>query len=139
MSVRPRARAAQLNRSALGGSLTPVKATALLSIAAAACTSSGLCGNAEQTRVASPNGAWDAVVFVRDCGATTGFSSQVSLVPNGAKLPNEPGNVFALPLRSNIDLRWTKDTLWVAYPHATPTLQEHKINSIVIVYAALVP
>ena len=30
----------------------------------------------------------------RDCGATTDFSTQASLLPFGAALPNEGGNIF---------------------------------------------
>jgi hypothetical protein len=33
-------------------------------------------------------------VFERACGATTGFSTQVSLLHAGQSLRNEPGNLF---------------------------------------------
>jgi hypothetical protein len=33
-------------------------------------------------------------VFQRDCGATTGFSTQISILPVDEKMPNEGGNVF---------------------------------------------
>jgi hypothetical protein len=36
-----------------------------------------------------------AIVFVRDCGATTGFSTQVSLVDSGAMVLHGSGNVFS--------------------------------------------
>jgi hypothetical protein len=42
---------------------------------------SGGCKNSVQTTVLSPNGITAAIVFERNCGATTGFSSQVSVVP----------------------------------------------------------
>jgi len=35
-----------------------------------------------------------AVIFQRDCGATTGFSTQVSIFSTNRALPNESGNVF---------------------------------------------
>jgi hypothetical protein len=42
----------------------------------------------------SPAKQLKAVVFQRDCGATTGFSTQVSIMSANRDLPNEGGNVF---------------------------------------------
>ncbi|WP_136515572.1 hypothetical protein [Geomonas edaphica] len=42
----------------------------------------------------SPDGANKAVVFVRDCGATTDFNTQVSILPFRKELSNESGNAF---------------------------------------------
>jgi hypothetical protein len=53
-----------------------------------------LCGNKIITEVPSPDGKLKAVSFVRDCGATTGFSTQVSIIPADSYLPNEAGNAF---------------------------------------------
>ncbi|HEX4532711.1 MAG TPA: hypothetical protein VH000_00655 [Rhizomicrobium sp.] len=53
------------------------------------------CGNKIVAAVQSPDGALKAVLFERDCGATTGFSSQVSVLANDEMLANEGGNVFA--------------------------------------------
>lgn len=36
----------------------------------------------------------NVVVFQRDCGATTGYSTQISLLGVGEELPNESGNIF---------------------------------------------
>jgi hypothetical protein len=55
---------------------------------------SGMCGNAEVTRLGSADGSLDAVLFQRDCGATTGFSTQVSVVRAGERLADEGGNAF---------------------------------------------
>jgi hypothetical protein len=52
------------------------------------------CGNEELETVASPDGKRKAVVFQRDCGATTGFSTQISLVQANDNLPKEAGNTF---------------------------------------------
>lgn len=54
----------------------------------------GMCGNEVLYAVPSPSGEHRAVVYQRDCGATTGFSTQVSVLPERTRLPNEPGNVF---------------------------------------------
>ena len=52
------------------------------------------CGNELLGEARSPDGRLKAIVFQRDCGATTGFSTQISVLPIGEKLPNEVGNVF---------------------------------------------
>lgn len=52
------------------------------------------CGNTVVERLASPDGRREAVLFERNCGATTGFSTQVSVLRNGRRLANERGNVF---------------------------------------------
>jgi len=59
-----------------------------------ACGSFGMCGNREVVRVPSPDGTLEAVLFQRDCGATTDFSTQVSIVPTGERLADQGGNAF---------------------------------------------
>jgi len=54
----------------------------------------GLCGNEVVQTTVSPDGRVKAFVFERDCGATTGFSTQISVVGSGKGLPNAAGNVF---------------------------------------------
>jgi hypothetical protein len=55
--------------------------------------SSLLCGNEASSAAPSPDRSRKLVVFERDCGATTPFSTQVSLLPIGSS-PSEAGNVF---------------------------------------------
>ena len=55
----------------------------------------GNCGNDLLSDVASPGGAHHAVVFQRACGATTGFSTQLSVLAADAALPDSGGNVFS--------------------------------------------
>lgn len=52
------------------------------------------CGNNVLAEAASPDGKFQAVVFERDCGATTGFSTQVSVLARSSNLGNKTGNVF---------------------------------------------
>ena len=54
----------------------------------------GACGNRVVAAVPSPSGRVEAVIFTRDCGATTAFSTQVSLLKPGSSLRNESGNLF---------------------------------------------
>lgn len=84
--------------------------------AGCAALSAELCGNTVMKTIRSPDGAVDAVLFQRDCGATTGYSEQVSLVPAGAGLPNEGGNVFVAdgdhgtaPKGPELTLSWQDD------------------------------
>ena len=51
------------------------------------------CSNEIVARVASPDGEREAVMFQRDCGATTGFSTQVSILEPGEPLSGI-GNAF---------------------------------------------
>lgn len=52
------------------------------------------CVNDMVGQVQSPDGQFKAVIFERDCGATTDFSTQVSIVPTSTPLPDTAGNVF---------------------------------------------
>jgi hypothetical protein len=54
------------------------------------------CVNTVVESVASPDDEWSAVLFERSCGATSGFSSQVSVVRTGSALPDRAGNAFVL-------------------------------------------
>lgn len=55
-----------------------------------------LCGNDQLQEFRSPDGKLKAVVYRRDCGATTGFSMNVSILPAVKGLPNEAGNVLVI-------------------------------------------
>ena len=60
------------------------------------------CGNDILTETRSPDGRFKVVVFQRDCGATTGSSTQVSIIPSGEEFltaatswrSTQSGNVF---------------------------------------------
>lgn len=111
--------------------LGALAAVLVLAAAPVGCSSAAGCADATVTRAAEPGGGLDAVVFVRDCGATTGFSTEVSLVKSGAEASGG-GNVFdadddhgkvalegphhALAL----DVRWLDgNRLHVGYPAGT--------------------
>ncbi len=64
---------------------------ALLLAPLAACDDG--CGNEVVSRVDAPGGQLSAVMFQRDCGATTGFTTQVSILRPG-EVPAGKGNVF---------------------------------------------
>jgi len=53
-----------------------------------------MCGSDEIVSVtSSPGGRFDAVLFQRSCGATTGFSTQISVVAHGER-PTGRGDAF---------------------------------------------
>ena len=58
-----------------------------------ACGDAG-CKNAPTDEATSPGGSYRAVVFQRDCGATTAATTQVALIAASDSLPNAVGNIM---------------------------------------------
>lgn len=54
-----------------------------------------MCRNDLIAEYPGPNNKLKAVVFQRECGATTDFSTQVSLISIDESLPDQGGNLFA--------------------------------------------
>ena len=73
-----------------------------------------LCANQIDQQVYSPERTLKAVVFQRDCGATTGFSTHVSILPADDTLGNEvAGNLYVAnghPSESKLVLQWRSET-----------------------------
>lgn len=68
-------------------------ALALLATCALTAGCSDGCGNSVVSSKAAPDALHVAVLFQRDCGATTGFSTQISILDAGKQLSGS-GNVF---------------------------------------------
>ena len=52
------------------------------------------------------------MVFQRDCGATTGFSTQISILGAAQELSNVSGNIFIMdghPDDTNVQVEWEGD------------------------------
>ena len=98
----------------------------------------GLCANTVYQVIESPDKTYKAVLFERNCGATTGFSTQVSVVPIDFSLPEEEGNVFIVdghPDNSGLKLNWrsgTQLTINNADPQAFKA--EERMDSVTIEY-----
>jgi hypothetical protein len=75
-------------------SLRLTRLVALLSLSGIVPSACGLCRNEEMKRIASSDGTLEAVVFQRDCGATTDFSTQISVVRVHTNLPSRAGNAY---------------------------------------------
>ncbi len=57
---------------------------------------SGWCANKQIAASDSPDRRAKVVVFERDCGATTDFSTQVIILPPGEELEDRRGNVLVM-------------------------------------------
>ena len=93
-----------------------------------------MCGNDIKQKVSSPNGEKVAYVFKRSCGATTGFSPQLSVLDKDDDFQNEPGNTF----RSDKDFSivWIDEkNLKVFYDISSETYKmDKKVNGVRIEY-----
>jgi hypothetical protein len=55
-----------------------------------------LCGNDVFSELWSPNKEYKAVIFQRNCGATTDFNTQISIIQSSDALGNDGGNVLII-------------------------------------------
>ena len=67
----------------------------IVAFSALALISCDMCGNEVVKEVVSPSGTYKAVLFERDCGATTSDSTQIAILEAGKSLPNRSGNIFS--------------------------------------------
>jgi len=67
------------------------------------------CANEPLQTSFSPDGKLKVILFRRDCGATTKYSTHVSILPASAELPNEGGNVSVQEGETPTNVRWTSD------------------------------
>jgi hypothetical protein len=107
------------------------------------------CGNDFVSEHKSPNGREKAVVFVRSCGATTGFVTEVSVLPSNAGVPWGWGNAVAIgddpnhpaPRNNNwtieVHIEWESDRLLkIAFPkEAIAKKYSERVGTVVIEYA----
>lgn len=77
------------------------------------------CADAERLRELSPDRSYTAVASVRDCGATTRYSTVVSLIPSGTGADDATDTlVFVAKDICNVDVSWGADSLAIAYPQS---------------------
>src|SRR5512145_2213905 len=89
--------------------IQPVIGIALLvSAALSACDSS--CENVLVANVVSPNGNLKAVVFSRNCGATTGFNTQISIAQASDAHPQEAGDTFIADGTLALKIQWLSES-----------------------------
>jgi len=84
----------------------------LLVVSGIGSVADSACGNEVLHQELSPNKKLKAVIFQRDCGATTEFSTQISLLNAAEKLPNWKGNLFiGNDLSGIITAKWKSNSL----------------------------
>jgi hypothetical protein len=98
-----------------------------------------MCGNTIRYEQKSPGGKLKAVVFERDCGATTGLTTQVSIIAGNVILQNQSGNLFIAKGDLAIRLDWKSDgELVLTYPRrAQPILKRDAENGVAVRYETL--
>lgn len=93
-----------------------------------------MCGNDIKQKIPSPSGENVAYVFERNCGATTGFSLQLSILDTNDDFQNKSGNTF----RSDKDfsIEWLDEkNLKVIYDKSSETYEmDKKVKGIKIEY-----
>ena len=110
-----------------------------------------MCENEIVEELQAPNKKFKAVIFIRDCGATTGYSTQVSILESSDQLGNHPGNTFILSDKignglsfdkggAKIKVMWSDDhSLKVYFDKETEfTRQIEELEEINIIYEQLV-
>lgn len=114
--------------------------------------SSSSCANELLAEVASPDGKLKAVVFQRDCGATTGFSTQVSVLAASAIVGTSAGNVFTSDTNHGVapsgpgggpvvKVGWRTPSVLVVSHHSAARvfLAESHVGSVTVHYEQLQP
>lgn len=112
----------------------------------------GLCGNEVVQRVPSPDGRLAAIVFTRDCGATTSYNTQVAIRRGGGeRLPrrdvvfvadDDHGAAPSAPRRGpDVRLRWVDvRRLEIAHhPRVRIFRQKDRHRGVEVAYAVFAP
>lgn len=76
-------------------------------------STSDMCGNEVHSELLSPDREFKVVVFQRDCGATAGFSTKISILDSNDDLKNESGNIYIIdghPRDVSPSAKWLSNT-----------------------------
>lgn len=105
------------------------------------------CGESVLTEIPSPNQAMKAVIYERDCGATTDFATHVSIIAKDATLKKSDRSIFAADTNHSsapngpgggpeVQVRWLNDTrLEIKYSWLARVIQsEMRVKDIEIIY-----
>jgi len=68
-----------------------------------------MCGSEPIDSQVSPNGELKAVAYLYDCGATTGFSTQVSIIDSDDEITSS-GNTLVVDGKKDLKVKWLSDT-----------------------------
>ncbi len=126
---------AKIAAKVLGGFLVAAILIALVCVFLFWQIANSMCGTEIFQEVTSPNGKNKLVLYQRDCGATTGFATHISLIRSNADLPNTTGNVFQAPGHPDwfdIKISWEDDRHAVIEHNGKPIpyLTETKVGRV---------
>jgi len=100
-----------------------------------------MCGNTIIQTSTSPNQKYKLVLYQRDCGATTGFSSQISLLDIDEKLDleDDSGNIYiADGYPDNFKIIWiSNNSVIIKRPQEKTYKMKSKVNNISFKYLSL--
>jgi hypothetical protein len=68
-----------------------------------------MCGSDPIHSQVSPDGRLKAVAYLYDCGATTGFSTQVSVIDADDEITSS-GNILIVDGKRGLNVKWLSDT-----------------------------
>lgn len=96
-----------------------------------------VCENEIAQTVLSPSGISKAVVYSRNCGATTGFNTQVAVLRANAVLPDDGGNTFIANGTVPVIVQWQSDTaLHISgLGNVSSIKQNQSISDVSVTYA----
>jgi hypothetical protein len=92
------------------------------------CGLGNTCDNEIVKEIYSSDKKYKAVIFRRDCGATTGTSSQLSILKAEKELENQGGNTFAIDKGEIKEVKWQNlRQLTVHYDSIARTFEKKEI------------
>lgn len=86
--------------------------TIMLTLSLAGCNLSltGECSDEIKQEAKSPDGKYVATWYVRDCGATTSFSTIVNLRIGSARFNGNEGEVFVVKGQPQVKIAWNNES-----------------------------
>lgn len=96
------------------------------------------CENQIQQQLPSPDHRFQAILFSRECGATTRQNSQISILSEKTKLPDDGANVF-ISDRQDLTLYWSgENTLHIVRDPAVRAYKsEPRVGGVAVVYESV--
>lgn len=121
-------------------------AAILIAMLAAACVAlysffsslPDLCGNEIFQEVYSPGHQYNAVVYQRDCGAKTGFSTQVAIIDAKDSLEDAGGPAYVArnhPNETQLQLTWlSEQSLQISNSDPKALTRKNKVKGVTVIY-----
>lgn len=85
---------------------------------------SGDCSDTVKEQLRSPDGRYTADLYERDCGATTSYSTGVSLRASSSRFDGDNPRVLSLKGRCDVAMDWQNGVLSLSYPGPCEIFQQ---------------